>query len=169
MGVLTSWREAGDSLDELKKLHGTTSPNGDPIEYELFYNETKWIGDFIEVFAQRLKEHNKNLNDRFERFWDLSRGKWWERFVNKGLLAKDLALVLQKRQLHFTINSLNLLINNTLSDYTKHNNRIDNHIMEGNKLLFVAHSQGNLFVNHAHTYAQSKLAKLPADPITGKK
>lgn len=51
--------------------------------------------------------------------------------------------------------------------------KIDSWVLEGKKLLFVAHSQGNLFVNTAYTYTTSKVSSdsvkvihiAPASPI----
>lgn len=44
----------------------------------------------------------------------------------------------------------------TALDYAEHRARIDQFIAAGNKLLFVAHSQGNLFAVPAYDYAVSK-------------
>src|SRR5699024_3738759 len=50
----------------------------------------------------------------------------------------------------------------TLSDYAEHASRIDSEILKGRKLLFVAHSQGNLFANKAYDYA---MGEIPSDAI----
>jgi len=41
-------------------------------------------------------------------------------------------------------------------DYYRHRSQIDHHALMGRKFLFVAHSQGNLFMNRAYDYAISK-------------
>ncbi|PRB82269.1 hypothetical protein CQ007_07320 [Pseudomonas sp. MYb185] len=47
-------------------------------------------------------------------------------------------------------------------NYAEHRTRIDNWILEGKKLLFVAHSQGNLFANAAFDHASQQL---PSDAV----
>ena len=41
-------------------------PNGEPITYDLFYNDTEGFSDFVETFDQRLQEQNGLLAGRFE-------------------------------------------------------------------------------------------------------
>gem|GEM_PF-314750 len=166
-GVMTDDVAAEKGLKEIKKLNLATS-NNEIIEYEVFYNETKGIFDFIEVFDQRAQEYKQVLVGRYEYMRILnSSHKWWERMQAKGLMLSEFLNAVQNAMLEIIIDNLKLISNNpTAQDYAKHNNRIDNHILEGNKLLFVAHSQGNLFVNHAHKYA---LSKLPINTDTNKK
>ena len=49
-GVQTTEFQAYASLSELMRIHGATSPTGDPIYYELMYNHTNGYEDFVETF-----------------------------------------------------------------------------------------------------------------------
>ena len=49
-------RQADDALDYITLIYTTASPKGEPVEYELFYNHSKGLSDFVETFEQRLKE-----------------------------------------------------------------------------------------------------------------
>ena len=62
-----------------RSLYGSTTPNGEPITYELFYNDTQGFADFVETFDQRLHEHGGLLAGRFELFFSATRGEgaWW--------------------------------------------------------------------------------------------
>ncbi len=46
----------------------------------------------------------------------------------------------------------------TFSNYVEQRARIDTLVLEGNKLLFIAHSQGNLFANSAYAYSRTKVS-----------
>lgn len=56
-GVQTTEKQANVSVAWLRILYAPTSPNGEPITYELFYNDTQGFADFVETFDQRLHEH----------------------------------------------------------------------------------------------------------------
>jgi|GEM_PF-5454130 len=47
------------------------------------------------------------------------------------------------------------LLNHVETDYKDHNKLIKKHINNNAKLLFIAHSQGNLFVHNAYRYAEA--------------
>ena len=50
-------------------LPGTTTPDGKPITYTLYYNDTDaGLADFVETFDQRLQEQEGLLARRFELF-----------------------------------------------------------------------------------------------------
>jgi len=159
-GVWTDRDEAYDALDELKKLN-LTAPNNKKLVYEVFYNETKWAADLVEVFDQRTKEYKTVLAGRYEYMRILnSSHKWWDRMAAKDLMLNEFFNAMQNATLELIVDGFKTITDNpTAQDYAKHNNRIDNHLLEGNQLLFVAHSQGNLFVNSAHKYTLSKLGK----------
>ena len=67
-GVQTTERQAQNALKLIqeKQLYGTTTPNGEPITYDLFYNDTEGLSDFVETFDQRLQEQNGLLAGRYE-------------------------------------------------------------------------------------------------------
>ncbi|TNF57243.1 MAG: hypothetical protein EP308_02675 [Burkholderiales bacterium] len=60
--------------------YGLTTPDGQPINYTLYYNDTDpWLTDFVETFDQRLQEHGGLLSERFELFFSSLQGggSWW--------------------------------------------------------------------------------------------
>jgi len=63
----------------LPELYGLTTPDGQPISYTLYYNDTEGWADFVETFEQRLQEHNGVLSQRFELFFSSLQGggSWW--------------------------------------------------------------------------------------------
>ncbi|WP_220271704.1 hypothetical protein [Shewanella morhuae] len=162
---------------ELKYIHGNTSSSGDKIKYEVLYNYSNGFEDFVETFEQRLLEHEGILEGRYELFLDAlnGQGSWWESIIAS---ISSLAGVFDGIREWFqakAIEQLATLVSNppTISNYMEHKTRIDNWVLEGRKLLFVAHSQGNLFVNAAHDYAKNKVPTnslkvihiAPASPI----
>lgn len=54
----------------LPSLYGTITPDGQPITYTLYYNDTDaGLADFVETFEQRLQEHEGLLAGRYELFF----------------------------------------------------------------------------------------------------
>jgi hypothetical protein len=92
-GVQTTEDQAKFALRLIqeKQLYGTTTPNGEPITYELFYNDTEGFSDFVEVFDQRLQEHNGLLAGRFELFFSTLQGEgsWWDKIIQAVPALKD--------------------------------------------------------------------------------
>lgn len=159
-GVQTSPSQANEALIELSTLYGERSEDGDKIQYELFYNYSNGFEDFVETFEQRLKEQNGILVDKFELFFQAyqQKGSWWEKIIQSlpayadffGALLDDIQANAAK--------TLTSLLGNppTLANYAEHRSRIDSYLLEGRKLLFFAHSQGNLFATSAYDYAVAK-------------
>ena len=80
-GVDTKLEFAQEVVDrDLPEQYGRTTPNGEPITYALYYNDTEGFSDFVETFDQRLQEHNGLLAGRFELFFSAMKGEgsWWE-------------------------------------------------------------------------------------------
>ena len=165
-GVNTTYAEALAATHELKRLHGSTSPVGDHIRYEALYNYSNGFEDFVETFEQRLLEHDALLEGRFELFLDSinGTGKWWVNLKNSIVSLKGLIDSLQDWFKAESIRQLSSLLANppTIENYEEHKTRIDNWVVEGRKLLFVAHSQGNLFVNSAYNHT---ILKAPIDSV----
>ena len=162
-GVNTSHKEAEKALGKLIKTFGERTSDGEKIKYELFYNYTNGFEDFVETFEQRLKEQGAILENRFELFFQVlhKKGSWWEKMVaSSPEVASILGAMIDEFQA-LAINALTteLANPNTTEVYTEHKIRIDNFIIEGNKLLFFAHSQGNLFATSAYDYALTKTSE----------
>lgn len=155
-GVNTTPAEARDNLKELQVISGKVTPNGDPIEYSVMYNYTNGLEDFAETFEQRFKEEVL-LKDRWELFFQMldDQGSWWDNIVQKvPELIKD-GNDWRKLLVSNFAKNLSKLLSSPLTEqnYQEHRAKIDNWVGAGKKLLFVAHSQGNLFVNDAYRYA----------------
>lgn len=156
-GVNTTARDADRAKEEFKRLHGYTTSRGDQIRYELLYNYSNGFEDFVETFEQRLLEQEGLLEGRFELFFEAlkSNGIWWSRIVDSVASASDILQSFAEWYQAAVIRNLTAPFSNppTTVNYAEHRSRIDNWVLEGKKILFVAHSQGNLFANAAYNYA----------------
>lgn len=185
-GVWNSLPEAILSAEELSllitPLGGTENTDGsssgvwsgEQVGIEVFYNTTGKVSgtgaaatasiswqDVAEVFNQRSTEAGGALQNRFEYFWDAlsnSTGFWDAvAIANDNLNGLRGAIVTDIKAK--AVASIFSMGSNppTEIDYARHNARIDTLVAEKQKLLFVAHSQGNLFANHAYHYARNKV------------
>jgi hypothetical protein len=167
-GINNTEYDARDSLKKLEEFYDKTTPNGEKIRYELLYNETLGMfEDLMEVFEQRMgelkDESGELLRNRYELFFDVvnGNGHWYNKVLDSIAAFGDVAVAFLddvrlkiQESLFSSINSSPTAVN-----YTEHKTRIDNWVVEGKKLLFVAHSQGNLFANTAYDYAKSKVGE----------
>ncbi|MFT6908412.1 MAG: hypothetical protein ACJAS1_005113 [Oleiphilaceae bacterium] len=176
-GVNTTPSGANRAKEELKRIHGEQSENGDNIRYEVLYNYSDGFADFVETFEQRLLEQEGLLEGRFELFFEAIRGSgtWWSSITETVSSAADILDGFSNWYQAAAIQQLTRLLATppTEVNYVEHRTRIDNWVLEGYKLLFVAHSQGNLFANAAYNYAITKTSEdsvkvvhvAPASPI----
>lgn len=176
-GVRTTESQAKVGLFAFEEIHGSIAPSGEGIRYELFYNYSNGFEDFVETFAQRLQEQESLLDGRFELFFESLNGggPWWSKIVQAIPNSLTIVTGISDAFKSFIVAKLTGLISNppTEFNYVDQQARIDNFATEGKKLLFVAHSQGNLFVNKAYDYAQAKVGAgavnvvhiAPASPI----
>lgn len=170
-GVRTTRAQAQAGLEELSGLLGNTYTDGSKIGYDLYYNHTgvgvKGSGsleDFIETFTQRAQEDDAVLASRWETFWEIASGETKTDSVIGQLTGSINALVALRDSLNATakdqaIAALKNLVNTppTLADYAEHRTRLDTHITQRERIILVAHSQGNLFMNAAYDYASGKV------------
>lgn len=159
-GVRTIEEVAGEYLEYLDEVYGKTDSKGNVIQYELLYNQTNGLDDLVEVFEQRVLEQHIALANRYELFFQAleGNGNWLDK-IRDSFVAVDSIIKTYKDTLRAeAAASLTYWRNNpaTIHDYNEHRSRIDNWILEGKKLLFIAHSQGNLFANEAYRYATTK-------------
>jgi hypothetical protein len=160
-GVKTTPEQAEFAKNIIRTKHGDTNDKGENISYEVFYNYTAGFEDFVETFDQRLKEQEGVLQGKFELFFSALNGDgpWWSEIINAVSSFQSLLTAYSDTVRAKLIASLTSLAANppTLNNYAEHRLRIDNSVLEGKKMLFVAHSQGNLFVNAAYQYSITKL------------
>lgn len=177
-GVLTSYSQAEIDLVYLEQLYGASNSSGEQIEYEVYYNYTRGFEDFVETFDQRLNEQEPMLKGRFELFYESLEGG--------GQYSDEILGVISSFQQFKTafdnyvkdklITILGELVAKPpmISEYIDHRKQVDTQIDAGNKILFSAHSQGNLFANAAFDYATTKASQgsvkivhvAPASPTT---
>jgi len=157
-GVQTKENEAQRSLlQHVAPLYGLNTPNGEPITYDLFYNDTDGFADFVETFDQRLQEHGGLLAGRFELFFSATRGEgsWWSSLTEAIPVLADLPQALFDLFLATLVRELTADFGNpNMAEVTSlHRAQIDHWASLEKKMLFFAHSQGNLFVNKAYAHA----------------
>lgn len=159
-GVMTTKYQADLAKKHLKLIHGNKSAQGDEIKYEVLYNHSNGFEDFVETFEQRLKEQKGILAGRFELFFEALKGGgiWWYNIAYYAPSVTGTLTDFGDWVKTNAIDNLTLLLKDppTMSNYMEHRTRIDSWVLEGKKMLFVAHSQGNLFANVAYTYALTK-------------
>ena len=161
-GVLNTEDLAKDSLLKFEKKYGSTSPQGAPIRYEVFYNETEGFSDFVEVFEQRLNEHGGALAGRFELFFSALQGggPWWGTIIEAAPALGEIldSFVAWLASIIPTTLTKMMGSPSLLTTQAEHRTRLDNGSLEGRKMLLVAHSQGNLFLNSALEYASTRIS-----------
>lgn len=167
-GVWNDQVEAIESMRVLVEVTGTTY-NGERITSELFYNTSGKLSDrpdvtsfedVAEVFMQRSEELNGVFDQRWEYFWSTlsemgQSSSYWDS-LTELLPAYGQAYVSWIDAAKASLLSGLLGLNSnppTQLDYSRHNTRIQALVTERKKLLLVAHSQGNLFVNNAYKEA----------------
>ena len=142
-GVQTTPDAADVAVAEFRRLHGTTSPKGEPIRYEKLYNYSNGFEDFVETFEQRLREQEGLLEGRFELFFEAlsGDGPWWSIITDTVTSATGILKRFADQYRAAAIKNLTTLLANppTSVNYLEHRARIENLILEGKKLLFVAH------------------------------
>lgn len=162
-GVWNTQLQAGQGLAELRRLVGEDY-QGEPIQYEVFYNQTgsensaSMAQDIAEVFIQRSVEIDSSgeLGKRWEYAWEIATGSQslWDKLLNLFPAAGSLLTQMKNELVAKTTAAVADLLSNppTEADYQSHNTRLDALATQQQKLLLVAHSQGNLFMNHGYDH-----------------
>lgn len=163
-GVWNTEIDAIDALAEIKGIVGDTY-NDERIRYEYFYNATgpshgaTMFEDIAETFIQRAEEIDPNLAGRFDLFWSAVHGKqdgYWAKIRSILSGSADLVVGLLNDLYDWGVSQSLALISNlfssppTMDDYAEHRARLNTLALHGEKLVLVAHSQGNLFANNAY-------------------
>ena len=155
-GVLTTELQAEEHLQNLRDIHGDTTPNGEKLKYEVLYNYSNGLDDFAETFHQRMLEQDGILADRFELFFDSLNGQstWWNAITSVISTASSLLDSIREDIKATITSSLSNLIATppTLANYQEQQLRLETYMLESLQVLIVAHSQGNLFANPAYDY-----------------
>lgn len=170
-GVWNTFQDASSGLTALQVAAPSTY-NGKPVSAEVFYNHTGCGGngtsclqDIAETFVQRANEldNSGELASRFEYFWEVVSGRGdlslLERVSAAFAGATGTFAALRNTVVTALITATSYLLSNppTEADYATHNARLDALATEGQMLMLVAHSQGNLYVNHAYDHVMPEV------------
>jgi len=172
-GVGNTVRDAQAGLLALEQRLGIGDTyNGERVAYEAFINTTgsedqsplSTLQDVLEVVQQTPGETDRFSEDRFNLFLDSlgDKNSYSLLEITLGALSGEsseryleyLGSVAQsyRQRLQATISGW-ISTPPTASDYVRQHTRIRSLALEGQKLLLIAHSQGNLFVNQAYDAA----------------
>lgn len=168
-GVWNDEAGAANGLAALRAQIGQTFRN-EPVRYEYFYNSTAsgggatFMQDIAETFIQRAREIDRSgeLEKRWELLWeaafDSSRG-FWNRIRDTIAGSASVSDALYQDIISKAVAGWSLFLSNppTQGDLSRHNARLDALAIERQKLMLVAHSQGNLFVNRAYDHVAPKI------------
>lgn len=161
-GVQTTPSEANRALEEFKRLHGENFLST-KITYSVLYNYSNDFEDFVETFEQRLQEQEGILAGRFELFLEALNGggPWWSKITES---LSSTASILGGYVDWYQAKAIELLTSQLgnpplFENYIDHRKEIDEWIASNDRILFVAHSQGNLFANSAYDYVTARVNK----------
>ena len=172
-GVATTETQAKLGLKKIKSTLDISQYKGESVEYQLFYNDSyiegsglNVLADFAETFAQRTYELEQKQFDRWEAFWDIVNDKqnssiikkisaafsWFEGFVRDSVSLTRNALIRE------FLEALTLLVDSPDTSQTRMQHHLinDSHTWKGKKLIYIAHSQGNLWVNESYKHVTSQ-------------
>ena len=161
-GVQTTVSAANRIKLTFQHKFGKETEAGESIRYEVLYNYSDGFEDFVETFEQRVLDQEEILEGRFELFFESLQGggNWWDVITDVTTAVANLLGSFTDWYQATVVQNLTSLFASPATEvsYRNHQLRIDNWILEGKKLLFVAHSQGNLFANIAYKHATKKLS-----------
>ncbi|WP_325892504.1 hypothetical protein [Grimontia sp. NTOU-MAR1] len=179
-GVLTDRQEAEDNIlaTESALGHGAQY-NQAKLRYVLAYNQSgkangfvTALEDFAETFEQRSAEYDQILSERWELFWPILRGEQSSGFFDyQGDVLSGYFKLLQaalSEQRHDVITTLLTFLYNNQADIQtskEHEAILDALVWHGSKIVLVAHSQGNLYMNQAYNHTKNVNAYSTGDAI----
>jgi hypothetical protein len=167
-GVWNTAQDAADGAFEVLEIAGDTHKAADTGQAEdirvvSLYNTTGTVAgatklqDVAEVFIQRGREASIDVAQRWELFWDVvtgDRSSAWEvikEIANIPALTIALFSLAQAKAVAFMSSVASSPP--TEADMESHNATIARILSEKKKLVLIAHSQGNLFLNRAYEKA----------------
>ncbi|MGL6315645.1 YfaP family protein [Vibrio sp. WXL103] len=159
-GVWNSKADAIYSTIALQNKFGSVY-NGESVRYEVFYNVTgSSIGsnpflDIAELFRQRAEEIGVDGHYDIDDLNKLSDPGDLSKFDNFPYGVKQAKILLGSFSELFVSTAVSLVsklvsLPPTNTTYEIHNTRLKTLVSHGYKVLFVAHSQGNLYANSAY-------------------
>ncbi|WP_408058710.1 hypothetical protein [Vibrio bivalvicida] len=172
-GVATSRTDAEENIDKIQSTLGISQYNGEPVEYQLFYNDSyidgsglNVLADFAETFDQRTYELEQKQFDRWEAFWDIINGRVNSSIIQKisaafswfgGYVKDSISQTLNVKIREF-LEALTSLVDAPETSQTRMQHHLinDSQTWKGKKLIYIAHSQGNLWVNESYKHVTSQ-------------
>jgi hypothetical protein len=166
-GVWNTPYEANLSMEELRYVAGN-SYNSESVNYSLMYNTTgneageTMFQDIAEVFIQRGEELGFDPVRHFHIFREAATGNstgFLDAITNiigaAGQAVLDATNELYAYVSGKTVAAVAELVSEppTLANYSTHATMLSRLSIEGEKIMMVAHSQGNLFMNVAYEKA----------------
>lgn len=142
----------------------------EPVKFVPLYNYTGVLNgasrfeDLAEVFIQRGEEIGFDPKRHFDIYWDAVNAKQVGFFDKiKSILGQtaSLPLNLLDELYGYTANKALAIVADMFSnpptdrDYQSQRSTLNRVMLEGEKIMMVAHSQGNLFLNKAYDYVVS--------------
>lgn len=169
-GVWNTDEQGNTALQRLKREYGDTYQKV-PLKYDLFYNQTgsssgapggTFMQDLAEVMMMRDSELTRVFGQRLEFIWDMLAGRYQQ---PTSLTASVLAYLQVPRDA--ILRALEALFNSvfskivasiaaimssppTVQDIAAQTQKAVDYANKKYRLVFVAHSQGNLFVNRTY-------------------
>lgn len=176
-GVWNTPGQAKIAIERLKFEYGKTYQNS-PLEYELFYNQTGSVSgapggssmqDIAEVMMMRDSELSQVFGQRLEFLWDMLTGRYQQPSSLTGSVlsyitnnAAGVVIILDgifNSVMGKIVAGFSYLVSNppTEQDVANQTQQALEYANKQYRFVFVAHSQGNLFVNR--TYDNLKIFK----------
>lgn len=158
-GVNTTFKQAYINLGRIRSTYESSLSSGD-VSFDVQYNYSNGFEDFVETFAQLSLAQDGLLKDRYEFFFQITNGGG--SFLSKvsGYIAGTASIfdAIKNAYLTKVVSQLASIFAAPLteSDYLKHEIKLDEQLAQGRKLLFFAHSQGNLFASVSFDYLYAK-------------
>lgn len=156
-GVNTSMVDAAHHQVLLRRRFGDKTTSGQPIQYQIFYNDSYGMMlDIIETFDQRAAL--VGLNGHYDLFWGLASGdrRGLDRVAGDipggVVFVEDMARLFSGE----TVSYLRALQQNKVIKTSAGHRKIIEHLTgkkSKQRLVLVAHSQGNLYALPAYSYA----------------
>jgi hypothetical protein len=176
-GVNNSQLEALTTLNQLQQsIHEATGKvddtfSSEDVAYQLYYNSTgstvksTWFQDLAETFIQRQNEIDPTgyfSANHLYMMWEGINGGGSNNYLsyaNRAAGFGDFLDTITSSIVTQAVSNLGALLYNppTAADYSTQNAQLDAVASNGRKMLLIAHSQGNLFVNHGYDYIQPKV------------
>lgn len=172
-GVATDRTQGIDGLKRIESTLDISEYNDEPVEYQLFYNDSyiegsvfNVLADYAETFDQRTEELEQKQSDRWEALWEMISGRSDGSIIQKintlvigfAELIVDFHSQVKNEKMAKFLNQLAQYVDSPDTMQTEMQQHLisDSLTWKGKKLIYIAHSQGNLWVNKAYQRAVSQ-------------